>query len=113
MKRLTRYFYENCAGVDCEKCGRRKTGKCKTSADCAQTIADRLAEIEDILGDEYDLDRLRELLEADREGRCVVYLKGFPVASTYLKEGGLYIRETSGVISHEEYRAALKGERDG
>lgn len=33
---------------------------------------DRLADIEDILGDEYDLDRLRELAQADREGRCVV-----------------------------------------
>ena len=33
---------------------------------------DRLAAIEDILGDAYDLDRLRELAEADREGRCVV-----------------------------------------
>lgn len=33
---------------------------------------DRLAVIEDILGDDYDLDRLRELVEADRDGRCVV-----------------------------------------
>lgn len=33
---------------------------------------DRLAAIEDILGDEYDLDRLKELVQADREGRCVV-----------------------------------------
>lgn len=33
---------------------------------------DRLAAIEDILGDNYDLDRLRELVEADRDGRCVV-----------------------------------------
>ena len=32
----------------------------------------RLSQIEDILCDEYDLDRLRELAEADREGRCVV-----------------------------------------
>lgn len=32
----------------------------------------RLAAIEDILGDEYELDRLRELIEADREGRRVV-----------------------------------------
>lgn len=35
----------------------------------------RLSRIEDILCDgtgEYDLDRLRELAEADREGRCVV-----------------------------------------
>lgn len=35
-------------------------------------ILDRLAAIEDILGDDYDLDRLKELVEADREGRCVV-----------------------------------------
>lgn len=33
---------------------------------------DRLSAIEDILGEEYDLDRLRELVQADREGRCVV-----------------------------------------
>lgn len=32
----------------------------------------RLAEIENILGDEYDLDRMRELVEADRNGRCAV-----------------------------------------
>ena len=35
-------------------------------------ISSRLAAIEDILGDEYELDRLWELVEADREGRCVV-----------------------------------------
>lgn len=45
---------------------------------CHETFLDnketaiRLAMIEDILGDEYDLDRLRELVQADREGRCVV-----------------------------------------
>lgn len=32
----------------------------------------RLADIEDILEDEYDLERLREMVKADREGRCVV-----------------------------------------
>lgn len=32
----------------------------------------RLSQIEDILGDDYDLDRLREHAEADWEGRCVV-----------------------------------------
>ena len=37
-------------------------------ADCL----DRLAAIEDILGDEYDLDRLKELIEADKENRCLV-----------------------------------------
>ena len=33
---------------------------------------DRLAAYEDILGDEYNLDRLRALKQADDEGRCVV-----------------------------------------
>ena len=32
---------------------------------------DGIATIENILGDDYDLDRLRELVEADRDGRCV------------------------------------------
>lgn len=33
---------------------------------------ERIGLIEDVLGDEYDLDRLRELVQADRGGRCVV-----------------------------------------
>ena len=37
-----------------------------------ESVMGRFAAIEDILGDEYDLDRLRELVQADREGRCVV-----------------------------------------
>lgn len=32
----------------------------------------RLQEIENILGNTYDLDHLRELVEADKNGRCVV-----------------------------------------
>lgn len=37
-----------------------------------ESVMGRFAAIEDILGDKYDLDRLRELVQADREGRCVV-----------------------------------------
>ena len=47
---------------------------------------DRLAAIEDILGDEYELDRLRELAQADREGRCVVLPKDGMVY--YIEEAG-------------------------
>lgn len=32
----------------------------------------RLAQIEDIIGDTYDLYRIRELVEADKDGRCFV-----------------------------------------
>ena len=51
----------------------------------------RLASIEDILGDEYDLDRLRELAWADKEGRCkIVPCKlGEPI---YLLKSGEIIR---------------------
>ena len=37
-----------------------------------ETAIHRLVTIEDILGDEYDLDELREMAQAKREGRCVV-----------------------------------------
>lgn len=37
-----------------------------------QNLADKHAVIEDVLGDTYDLDHLRELVEADKDGRCVV-----------------------------------------
>lgn len=39
---------------------------------CAMEFYWRLKKIEDILGEDYDLDRLRELVEADKDGRCVV-----------------------------------------
>ena len=52
-----------------------RTNEASISFECESVgdIVRRLAAIEDILGDEYDLDRLRELMEADREGRCVVH----------------------------------------
>lgn len=53
-----------------EVCERQGDDGCKTCP-IAKTF-DRLAAIEDILGEEYELDRLRKLVEADGEGRCVV-----------------------------------------
>ena len=57
-----------------EVCERQGDDGCKTCP-IAKTF-DRLAAIEDILGDEYDLGRLRELAQADRDGRCVVLPEG-------------------------------------
>ena len=37
-----------------------------------ETAIHRLVTIEDILGDEYDLDELKEMVQAKREGRCMV-----------------------------------------
>lgn len=71
MERLTTYIYGYAHGAE----GIREDGLtgnyCRGEFE-ATAIVDRLAAIEDILGDEYDLDRLRELLEVNREGRSVV-----------------------------------------
>lgn len=93
-----------------------------------ERLAERLATIENILGENYDLDRLRELAEADREGRCVVLQAG-----GYTDKDGenalksamntcfyhnnpvtRYIADAvAEKITREAAEAALKGERDG
>lgn len=67
MKRLTTYRTDGRAAIANND---RATPLQQTMK--IPNIIDRLAAIEDILGNEYDLDRLRELAQADREGRCVV-----------------------------------------
>ena len=42
------------------------------SSEKLKIVLSRLADIEDILGDEYDLDRLKELASADSEGRIEI-----------------------------------------
>ena len=67
-----------------EVCERQGDDGCKT---CPIAKAfDRLAAIEDILGDEYDLDELAEMVRAKREGRCVVLPKDGMVY--YIEEAG-------------------------
>ena len=80
MERLT---YDFCIGgnhcwqvkgadnLECrEVCQCQGDKGCK---DCPIAKAfDRLAAIEDILGDEYDLGKLMELVQAKRKGRCIV-----------------------------------------
>ena len=63
MERLTKHQENGSAtrfdcNIECDYC----FGSCEKS----QSLVDRLAAIEDILGDEYNLDRLRELMEADK-----------------------------------------------
>lgn len=64
-----------------------------------ESVMSRLAAIEDILGDEYELDRLRNLVEADREGRCVVqkFAPGSEVWIVERDEDG-EATEVSGVV---------------
>lgn len=63
--------------------------------DCVKDMASRLASIENILGDEYDLDRLKELVQADREGRCVMLQDG----SYTDKDGEKALKEAMAILS--------------
>ena len=104
-----------------------------------QTVIERLASIEDILGEDYDLDRLRELVEADRDGRCkilpvnigdtIYYIGGIngkliyeaSVEEIYIGDGTIALGVTRGFttftlqeseyfLKKEDAESALKGE---
>ena len=69
MERLT-FDGEFC---DISMCREELGGPFCEEGYCSQRrVWERLKSIEDILGDDYDLDRIQELAQADREGRCVV-----------------------------------------
>ena len=72
MERLTEMHYKKSDGyyIRCSERCDKDICDCECEKFCQ--IVEALGAIEDILGDNYDLDRLRELGEADREGRCVV-----------------------------------------
>ena len=95
-----------------------------TEADHLHFIAD----IEDILGDNYDLERLREIVEADRNGRCVVMpckIGSLVYAHTRKFDGQDCVIDTdfwwsdipeigkTVFLTREAAEAALKGEQNG
>ena len=100
-----------------EVCERQGDVGCKT---CPIAKAfDRLAAIEDILGDEYDLDRLRELAQADREGRVHIYGKSHkcPICGAYRLvprvDGQFYFCfHCKNQVTREEAQAALRREQN-
>ena len=58
---------------DIALCSEVRYGSFCEDGSCSQRRGwERLKSIEDILGGDYNLDRLRELAEAERKGRCVV-----------------------------------------
>lgn len=62
MERLTTYIYGYAHGAEGVREDSLTGNYCRGEFE-ATAIVDRLAVIEDILGDEYDLERLRELVE--------------------------------------------------
>lgn len=76
MERLTDHENEHYNQPGCNSCSDYRWRSCKESGeidDCIQRLTWlRLLDIEDILGDDYDLSRLRDLVQADRDGRCTI-----------------------------------------
>lgn len=77
----------------------------------AKKRALRASQIESILGDDYDLDRLRELVEADRDGRCVVLPISTPSMAYTVDPKGGYISSgfyvTPGAVLHDTERGYI------
>ena len=71
MERLTKYICGRAHGAE-GVCFEHLTGAYCRGVFEATALVERIAAIEDILGDDYNLERLRELAEANREGRCIV-----------------------------------------
>lgn len=76
MKRVTKYICDRAHGAEGVSEERLTGAYCRGQFE-ATAIVERLATIEDILGEDYDLDRLRELVQSDRDGRCVVQQKEY------------------------------------
>lgn len=131
MERLTERHYKESSGYYM-KCSETCHIDCGEKSYCEEVdnIVDRLGAIEDILGDNYDLDRLRELVQADRDGRCVVipckvgdklfYADDCGVDTEVVEkividietDGGIYRPEDIGESVHLSREAALKGEQN-
>ena len=134
MKRLTEYTIpETGFSVVSEEKYKRIMMEEKPSV---EKVYNRLKKIEDILGDEYDLDELKEVAQAKREGRCVVlpkdgmvyyieeaggekWIGNKPIQQVVLRCGfGMALLEfslfdTGKYFSRAEAEAALRREQDG
>lgn len=75
MERLTTYIYGYAHGAEGVREDSLTGNYCRGEFE-ATAIVDRLAAIENILGDEYDMDELKEMVQAKREGRCMVLPAG-------------------------------------
>lgn len=83
-------------------------------------MEERLMNIEDILGDEYDLDRLCELAQADRDGRVRIEEKTYqcPKCGAYrltprLDNQYYFCFKCKTQFTKEQAEAALRREQDG
>ena len=79
-----------------------------------ESVMGRLASIEDILGDEYDLDELREMVQAKREGKIPKYTIGDTVYDRFGNAWEVTAVELHSMRTKNEwlYRCGHKGTDD-
>ena len=79
-----------------------------------ESVMGRLAAIEDILGDEYDLDRLREMVQAKREGKIPKYTIGDTIYDRFGNAWEVTAVELHSMRTKNEwlYRCGHKGTDD-
>ena len=79
-----------------------------------ETAIHRLVTIEDILGDEYDLDELREMVQAKREGKIPKYTIGDTVYDRFGNAWEVTAVELHSMRTKNEwlYRCGHKGTDD-
>ena len=100
MERLTHKNLTKACNDPWDYCGLDSVCKrdCHKPTPCKlPKIVHRLAEIEDILGDDYNLDRLRELTEAVRAKRCFA-LPVLPALCPGITSSEVFILLDSGEI---------------
>lgn len=140
MERLTDKHFNKSLGYYI-KCSGNCSKEDFSCEDCEEfdALVDRLGTIEDILGDEYDLERLCELAQADRDGKIPKYTIGDTIYDRFgdawevtVVERHLLAGEPKWiyrcghigtndycalwefeVLTRAEAEAALKGEQDG
>ena len=71
MERLTTHICGHAHGAEGLRDDNLTGNYCRGEFE-ATAIVDRLAAIEDILGDEYDLERLKFIMDAERHGGLIV-----------------------------------------
>ena len=71
MERLTKRLHDGKVVTDCDSCEQKKDKQC-TFSECRDSLIKRLAAYEDIAELCGGFDRLRELAEADKDGRVSV-----------------------------------------
>lgn len=78
--------------------------------DCERQVAERLADIEDALGDEYDLKHVHELAQAENDGRLVVLpcKVGDTVYVTYGEGYKLHVVDRVYITGNQEVQVRMR-----